>query len=80
METVASSQPTMPRRHNALGVHSLNCFVFTVPDLAPAEAFYRSFDSTRGATAIGLDLLHARASAPLGQRVPRTARRSDSST
>ncbi len=43
METVASSQPTMPRRHNALGVHSLNRFVFRVPDLAPAEAFYRSF-------------------------------------
>ena len=43
METVASSQPPMPRRHNALGVHSLNYFAFTVPDLAPAEAFYRSF-------------------------------------
>ena len=46
METVAgrpSGAPTMPRRPNALGVHSLNGFVFTVPDLAPAEAFYRSF-------------------------------------
>src|SRR4029078_3110096 len=46
METVAgrpSGAPTMPRRPNALGVHSLNRFVFTVPDLAPAEAFYRAF-------------------------------------
>src|SRR5689334_4636353 len=43
METAATGQPTTPRRHNVLGVHSLNGFVFTVPDLAPAEAFYRSF-------------------------------------
>ena len=31
------------RRRNALGVHSLNRFVFSVPDLAPAEKFYRAF-------------------------------------
>jgi hypothetical protein len=43
METLASGPPMMHRRRNALGVHSLNGFVFTVPDLAPAEAFYRSF-------------------------------------
>ena len=43
MATVTSGQSTMPRRSNALGVHSLNRFVFTVPDLAPAEEFYRSF-------------------------------------
>ena len=35
---------SMPlRRVNALGVHSLNRFVFSVPDLAPAERFYRAF-------------------------------------
>jgi len=43
MAAVTSSQASMPRRSNALGVHSLNRFVFTVPDLAPAEAFYTSF-------------------------------------
>jgi catechol 2,3-dioxygenase-like lactoylglutathione lyase family enzyme len=43
MATVTSAQAAMPRRSNALGVHSLNRFVFTVPDLAPAEAFYQSF-------------------------------------
>jgi catechol 2,3-dioxygenase-like lactoylglutathione lyase family enzyme len=43
MATVAGAQATMPRRSNALGVHSLQRFVFSVPDLAPAEAFYRTF-------------------------------------
>ena len=43
MATGTSGQATMSRRSNALGVHSLNRFVFTVPDLAPAEEFYRSF-------------------------------------
>ena len=43
MATVASGQSTMPRRNNALGVHSLHRFVFSVPELEPAEAFYRSF-------------------------------------
>ena len=32
-----------PRRRNVLGVHSLNRFAFSVPDLAPAEQFYRAF-------------------------------------
>ena len=32
-----------PRRENALGVHSLNRFVFSVPELAPAEQFYKAF-------------------------------------
>ena len=31
------------RRQNALGIHSLNRFVFSVPDLAPAEQFYDGF-------------------------------------
>src|SRR4051812_25306162 len=43
MAKVADAQVNMPRRNNALGVHSLNRFVFTVPDLGPAEAFYRAF-------------------------------------
>ena len=29
-----------PRRPNALGVHSLDRFAFSVPDLAVAERFY----------------------------------------
>jgi catechol 2,3-dioxygenase-like lactoylglutathione lyase family enzyme len=36
-------QSTVPRRQNALGVHSLNHFAFSVPDLAPAERFYHAF-------------------------------------
>lgn len=32
-----------PRRSNALGVHSLNRFAFSVPDLAVAERFYAAF-------------------------------------
>ena len=39
MDTQAAS----PRRRNALGVHSLNRYVFSVPELAPAERFYRAF-------------------------------------
>ena len=36
-------KPLPLRRRNALGVHSLDRFVFSVPDLAPAERFYRAF-------------------------------------
>jgi catechol 2,3-dioxygenase-like lactoylglutathione lyase family enzyme len=43
MATATIAQATTPRRSNALGVHSLHRFVFTVPELAPAEAFYRAF-------------------------------------
>lgn len=32
-----------PRRPDVLGVHSLDRFVFSVPDLAEAERFYRAF-------------------------------------
>jgi len=31
------------RRKDALGIHSLNRFVFSVPDLGPAEQFYDAF-------------------------------------
>jgi len=31
------------RRRNALGIHSLDRFVFSVPDLGPAEQFYAAF-------------------------------------
>jgi catechol 2,3-dioxygenase-like lactoylglutathione lyase family enzyme len=34
---------TPPRRKDALAVHSLHRFVFSVPDLAEAAAFYRAF-------------------------------------
>jgi len=37
------TQTTTVRRSNALGVHSLDRFVFTVPDAAEAERFYRAF-------------------------------------
>lgn len=43
MATVAGARAPMLRRNNALGVHSLHRFVFTVPDLGPAETFYRAF-------------------------------------
>jgi catechol 2,3-dioxygenase-like lactoylglutathione lyase family enzyme len=33
----------MLRRNNALGIHSLNRFVFSVPDLSAAEQFYDAF-------------------------------------
>jgi catechol 2,3-dioxygenase-like lactoylglutathione lyase family enzyme len=37
------TQPAPIRRRDALGVHSLDRFVFSVPDLALAERFYRAF-------------------------------------
>ena len=67
MATVTSGQPNMPRRSNALGVHSLNRFVFTVPDLAPAEAFYRSFGLDARRDANRLDLYTHGHPALLGQ-------------
>jgi catechol 2,3-dioxygenase-like lactoylglutathione lyase family enzyme len=36
-------QATLPRRQNFLGVHSVNRFVFSVPELDPAERFYSAF-------------------------------------
>jgi catechol 2,3-dioxygenase-like lactoylglutathione lyase family enzyme len=36
-------QANPPRRPNALGVHSINRFAFSVPDLDPAERFYSAF-------------------------------------
>lgn len=35
--------PHPPRRTGAIGVHSLNRFVFTVPQLQPARQFYEAF-------------------------------------
>ena len=35
--------PPAPRRSDALGVHSLDQFVFSVPDIADAEQFYQAF-------------------------------------
>ena len=45
---MATDNPTIqtqtpPRRVGALGVHSVNRFVFTVPDLNTAQAFYTAF-------------------------------------
>jgi catechol 2,3-dioxygenase-like lactoylglutathione lyase family enzyme len=36
-------QAAVHRRPNVLGVHSLDRFVFSIPDIAPAERFYRCF-------------------------------------
>jgi len=36
-------QASPPRRTNALGVHSINRFAISVPDLGPAERFYSAF-------------------------------------
>jgi catechol 2,3-dioxygenase-like lactoylglutathione lyase family enzyme len=45
-----------PRRSRALAVHSLHRFVFSVPDLAPAAAFYRAFGLEVRAADARLDL------------------------
>ena len=43
MATTMETRSALLRRPNALGIHSLDRFVFSVPDLAQAERFYRSF-------------------------------------
>jgi len=43
MANLMQTQPARIRRTDALGVHSLNRFVFTVPDIAEAERFYTAF-------------------------------------
>src|SRR5581483_4062113 len=41
--TIIMDPAILPRRSNALGVHSVNRFAFSVPDLPVAEQFYRAF-------------------------------------
>lgn len=43
MATILEPIAPQTRRANALGVHSLNRFVFSVPDVAVAERFYTAF-------------------------------------
>ena len=43
MATLMRTDASRIRRSNALGVHSLDRFVFTVPDIAEAERFYKAF-------------------------------------
>ena len=43
MTAESQTSATATRRRGALGVHSLNRFVISVPELAPAEKFYRAF-------------------------------------
>jgi catechol 2,3-dioxygenase-like lactoylglutathione lyase family enzyme len=43
MATLMQTQPARIRRTDALGVHSLNRFAFTVPDIVEAERFYTAF-------------------------------------
>src|SRR5882672_10614545 len=43
MSTTLATQAAPLRRRDALGVHSIDRFVFTVPVLADAERFYRAF-------------------------------------
>jgi catechol 2,3-dioxygenase-like lactoylglutathione lyase family enzyme len=40
---MAASADAAPRRANTIAVHSLHRFVFSVPDLGPAAAFYEAF-------------------------------------
>src|SRR5574340_1723815 len=42
-EAMREKATSPSRRAGALGVHSLDRFVFSVPDLDPAERFYRAF-------------------------------------
>jgi catechol 2,3-dioxygenase-like lactoylglutathione lyase family enzyme len=53
---VAPQEAAPLRRQNALGVHSLNHFAFSVPDLAPAEKFYTAFGLDARRTGDRLDL------------------------
>jgi len=43
MPISTAPRTTLPRRSNALGVHSLDRFAFSVPDLAEAARFYEAF-------------------------------------
>lgn len=43
MDTKADTSARSPRRPDALGVHSLDRFVFSVPELGAAERFYEAF-------------------------------------
>lgn len=43
MTVPTAPQAALPRRSNALGVHSLDRFAFSVPDLAAAASFYEAF-------------------------------------
>lgn len=43
MATIADAPAAMTRRSNVLGAHSLHRFVFSVPDLGPAQKFYETF-------------------------------------
>ncbi|HSQ82452.1 MAG TPA: VOC family protein [Casimicrobiaceae bacterium] len=43
MDIQADTTTRSPRRPNTLGVHSLDRFVFSVPDLGAAERFYGAF-------------------------------------
>lgn len=46
MDAILETRSAPPRRRNALGVHSLNRFAFSVPDIADAERFYDAFGLT----------------------------------
>ena len=43
MTASAAPQTALPRRSNALGVHSLDRFGFSVPDIDEAARFYEAF-------------------------------------
>ena len=56
MSTTTDTQDAPPRRRNALGVHSINRFAFSVPSLPDAERFYREFGLDPRRTGNRLDL------------------------
>ena len=64
-------QAASPRRRNVLGVHSLHRFVISVPDVAPAEKFYRAFGLDVRRDGDRLDLYTHGHPALLGQCVRR---------
>ena len=69
MATVTSAQATMPRRSNALGVHSLNRFVFTRPGPGARRGVLPIVRPRRAARRQPPRPLHARPPALLGQRL-----------
>ena len=52
-DAAIASSSAATRRAGTLGVHSLDRFVFTVPELDVAERFYMRSASTCGAVASG---------------------------
>ena len=75
----ASAKPA-PRRDGAAAVHSLHRFVFTVPDLDAAAAFYTDFGLDARRRADARRSVHVRLTTTAGARSTRSPGRSAFST